>query len=214
MRKMLRRLTLRPVRTWAPAGIAFGLALLLALVYWNVADLVVLREHPLSALIFWPAAWVLLAAAVTLLIPAGRRSGPAVGLVFGVTGLVVVCGSDRDFGLASSFVGGGSANADGELVDSVSSADGRYQVQVFNWKAVLGEDGWDVVIQRRDGLRGGEAYAGCLFSEGAARYERIQAVEAGTVRIATDRGPISITFDPKTLRVTRPIPVDLCLGYE
>lgn len=214
MRNSLRRLRLRPVRTWVPAGIAFGLALLLASAYWNVPHLVVLRDHPLSAVIFWPAAWVLLAAAVTLLLPAGRRSGPAVGLVFGVTGLVVICGSDRDLGLASSFVGGGSANASGELVDSVSSADGRYQVQVFHWQAVLGEDGWDFVVQRRDGLRGGEAYAGCLFSEGSARYQRIEVVEAGTVRIATDEGPVSLAFDPKTMHVTRPIPADLCLGYD
>jgi hypothetical protein len=213
MPNLLRRLPRRPTQTWAPAGTAFGVALLLAFVYWNVADLVVLRDHPLPASGFWPATWVLLAVAGTLLIPPGRRSRAATALVFGATGLLLVCGAG--LGIAVAFLGGGGPmDTRGELVDSVSSADGLYQVQVFNWQAALGEDGWDIVVQRRDGLRYVEAYAGCLFSEGSARYERIQAVEAGSVLIATDEGPISIAFDPKTMHVTRRIPVDLCQGYE
>ena len=213
VRKLLRRLPRQPTRAGALAGGAFVLALVLASAYWNVADLVVLRDHSLPALVFWPAVWVLLAVAMTLLIPSSRRGSATTALVFGATGLVLVCGAGLGFAVA--FLGGGGPlDTRGELVDSVSSADGRYQVQVFNWQAVLGEDGWDVVVQRRDGLRYLEAYAGCLFSEGSARYERIQAVDAGSVLIATDEGPISIAFDPKTMLVTKRIPVDLCQGYE
>jgi hypothetical protein len=213
VRELLRRLTRRPIRASALAGTAFVVALVLASAYWNVADLVVLQDHPLPASVFWPALWVLIAGAMTLLIPSSRRSRAATTLVFGATGLVLVCGAGVGFAVA--FLGGGGPfDTRGQLVDSVSSAGGRYQVQVFNWQSVLGEDGWDVVIQRRDGLRYVEAYAGCLFSEGSARYERIQAVEAGSVLIATDESPISIAFDPETMHVTRPIPVGLCQGYE
>jgi hypothetical protein len=99
----------------------------------------------------------------------------------------------------------------GELVGTAVSADGRYQVRILHWQAVLGEDGWDVVVQRRDGLRTTDGYAGCLFEE--STYQGIQSVEAGSVRIATAQGPISITFDPATMVVTEGIPADLCQGY-
>jgi hypothetical protein len=72
---------------------------------------------------------------------------------------------------------------------------------------VLGEDGWDVVIQRRADPA---VYAGCLYSEDGAHYERIQSVDAGSVRIATDEGPVPIAFDPATMRVTRRVPAELC----
>jgi hypothetical protein len=91
--------------------------------------------------------------------------------------------------------------------------DGRYQVEVFSWQAVLGEPGWDVVVYRRDGLRGSEAYAGCLFSEAPANYRAVQSIEAGSVRIATEEGSIVIAFDPNTMRIVQRIPVDLCRGY-
>jgi len=82
--------------------------------------------------------------------------------MFGATGSALVCGAG--LGLAVAFFGGGGPfDTRGELVDSFSSPDGRYQVRVFNWQSVLGEDGWNVVVQRRDGLRYVEAYAGCLF---------------------------------------------------
>jgi hypothetical protein len=85
---------------------------------------------------------------------------------------------------------------------------------VFRWQAILGEDGWDVVIQRRGNVRGVEAYAGCLFSKVSGDYSAVLSVEAGSVRIATDEGPIAIAFDPDTMRVTQPIPEGLCAGYQ
>jgi hypothetical protein len=202
-----------PPRTWAPvrAGVAFLSVVLLVLVYWNVAGLVVLHDHPLPALIFWPVVWVLLAVAVTLLIPSDLRSGAAIAWAFGGTGLFVLLAGG--VGLVASLVGVGPSGRHGDRVARVSSADGRYQVEVFEWQSVLGEPGWDVVIYRRDGLRGTGAYAGCLFSEASATYDAIQSIQAGSVRIATEAGPISIAFDPTTMQVTQPIPVDLCEGY-
>ncbi|MEV6599270.1 hypothetical protein AB0M36_20815 [Actinoplanes sp. NPDC051346] len=203
---------LRPTRTWAPASAALSSALLLALAYWNVADLVVLQDHPLPTLIFLPAMWVMLAVAVTLRIPSDRRSRRTTTRVFGATGLVMLCSGC--LGSAVAFFDVGPSGRHADQIDHMSSADGRYQVKVFHWQAMLGEDGWDVVIQRRDGLRGVEAYAGCLYSEASGNYSGVQSVEAGAVRIATDEGPISIVFDPKTMHVTQRIPVDLCPGYD
>ncbi len=100
----------------------------------------------------------------------------------------------------------------GDLVDHATSADGRYEVRALRWQSVLGEEGWDIVIQRTDGHRTMDAYAGCLFSE-ESYYKGIESVEAGSVRIATEQGPISITFDPKTMHVTTRIPVVLCQSY-
>jgi hypothetical protein len=45
-------------------------------------------------------------------------------------------------------------------------------------------------------------------------YSAVLSVEAGSVRIATDEGPIAIAFDPDTMRVTQPIPEGLCAGYQ
>lgn len=202
-------------RTWAPvrAGVAFLAAVLVALAYGNMADFVVLHDHPLPTLVFGPALWVLLAMAVTMLIPSDLRSRSAVVWAFGGTGLAVLLVGC--VGLTASLfgLGFGSSGRHGNRIDLVSSADGRYQVEVFSWQAVLGEPGWDVVIYRRDGLRGTEAYAGCLFSEAAANFQAIQSVEAGSVRIATEEGSIAIRFDPNTMQITQGIPVDLCRGY-
>src|SRR3712207_3190190 len=121
-------------------------------VYGNVGDLVVLHDHPLPALIFWPLVWVLLAVAVTMLIPSGRRSGTAVARAFGGTGLAVLLAGC--LGVTLSFFVVGPSGRHGDRVDLLSSADGRFQVEIFYWEAMLGESGWDVVIYRRDGLRG------------------------------------------------------------
>jgi hypothetical protein len=214
MREIQQNMAPSPPRTWAPVptGVAFLSAVLLVLAYWNVAGLVVLHDHPLPALIFWPAVWVLLAVAVTMLIPSDLRTGPAIAWACGGTGLFVLFAGCA--GLVASIAGVGPSGRHGDRVAVVSSADGRYQVEVFEWQAVLGEPGWDVVIYRRDGLRGTEAYAGCLFSEASAWYDTIQSVQAGSVRIATDAGPVFVAFDPTTMQVTQPIPVDLCGGYE
>jgi hypothetical protein len=208
VRTLLRRLTRPPIRTWAAAGAALVSAYMLALVYWNLPDLVVLQDHPLPPLVFWPAVWLLLAVAVTLLIPSGRRGRLATALAFGATGLVVlVCGGG--FGLALSYTADGGPFGRGDPIDRLSSADGQYEVQIFQWQTVIGEIGWDIVIQRRDGV---EADAGCLWSEGSADYQEILAVEAGFVRIATDEGSVFIAFDPNTMQVTRG--VHECGGYE
>ncbi|GAB1644315.1 hypothetical protein [Krasilnikovia sp. MM14-A1259] len=205
-----------PPRTWAPvrAGVAFLATAILVLAYGNMADLVVLHDHPLPTLVFGPALWVLLAMAVTMLVPSDLRSRSAVAWAFGGTGLAVLLAGC--VGLTASLfgLGIGSSGRHGNRIDLVSSADGRYQVEVFSWQAVLGEPGWDVVVYRRDGLRGTEAYAGCLFSEASANYQAIQSVEAGYVRIATEEGSIAIAFDPNTMRITQRIPVGLCQGYE
>jgi hypothetical protein len=210
MREIQQNMAPAPPRTWAPvrAGVAFLSALLLVLVYWNVADLVVLHDRPLPPLAFWPAVWALLALAVTMLIPSDLRTVAATAWAFGGTGLVVFLAGC--VALAASFL---SVGPRGDRVGLLSSADGRYQVEVLKWEAILGEPGWDVVIYRRDGLRGTQAYAGCLFSEASANYHAIQSVEAGSVRIATEEGLISIAFNPETMQVTQRIPVDLCAGY-
>jgi hypothetical protein len=215
MREIELNMAPSPPRTWAPvrAGVAFLAAVLLALAYGNMADLVVLHDHPLPTPVFGPALWVLLAMAVTMLIPSDLRSRSAVAWAFGGTGLAVLLVGY--VGLTASLfgLGVGSSGQHGNRIDLVSSADGRYQVEVFFWQAVLGEPGWDVVIYRRDGLRGTEAYAGCLFSEAPANYQAIQSVEAGSVRIATEDGSIAIAFDPNTMHIIQRIPVDLCSGY-
>jgi hypothetical protein len=105
----------------------------------------------------------------------------------------------------------GAPDGRGRLIDSAFSADGRYEVRVFNWHAMLGEDGWDFVIRRRDGAG---AYVGCMYSEFGAYYEAVRSVDAGSVRITVYEGTVSFAFDPETMRVTRPIPADLCAGHE
>ena len=212
MGKLLQRLTGQPIRTWAPGGAACLATLLLASAYWNVADLLVLQDHPLPMLIFLPAVWVLLILTVTLLIPYGRRSRTTTARVVGATGMVVLCGGCLGLAIPGFFTVPSGRHQ--ERVDRMSSADGRYQVKVFRWQAILGEDGWDVVIQRRGKVRGVEAYAGCLFSKVSGDYSAVLSVEAGSVRIATDEGPIAIAFDPDTMRVTQPIPEGLCAGYQ
>ncbi len=144
-------------RTWAPVstGIAFLSAVLLVLAYGNAGDFVILHDHPLPALIFWPGLWALLAVAVTMLIPSDLRSGPAIAWAFRGTGLFVLLAGCA--ALVASVVGVGPSGGHGDRVALVASADGRYQVEVYEWQAVLGEPGWDVVIYRRDGLRGTEA---------------------------------------------------------
>lgn len=214
MREIELNMAPSPPRTWAPvrAGVALLTAVLLALAYGNVADLVILHDHPLPTLVFVPALWMLLAVAVTMVIPSDLRSRSAVAWAFGGTGfavLLVGC-----VGLGASLVGlGVGSGRHGTRIDLVSSADGRYQVEVFSWQAVLGEPGWDVVIYRRDGLRGTEVYAGCLFSEASANYQAIQSVEAGSVHVATEEDSIAIVFDPNTMHIIQRIPVDLCEGY-
>ncbi|MBG0568642.1 hypothetical protein [Actinoplanes aureus] len=116
--------------------------------------------------------------------------------------------------LAALYVFDTGYSGRGDVVDRGSSADGHYQVQVFHWESVIGEDGWDIVIQDRDGLRNVNTYAGCLFSEESGDYAGIRSVEAGSVRIATDNGPLDIAFDPTTMHVTKRIPAALCQGYE
>ncbi|MET0419848.1 MAG: hypothetical protein ABW022_27845 [Actinoplanes sp.] len=213
MRQIEQNMVRSSTWTWAPvpAGVAFVSAVLLVLVHWNVADLAFLNDHPLPALIFWPALWVLLAVTVSMLIPSDLRSAAATAWVFGGTGLVVLLAGC--VGLAVATLGGGSPGR-GERVDHMSSADGRYRVEVFYWEAMLGEPGWDVIISRRDGLRNTEAFAGCLYSESAATYKAVQSVEAGSARIVTEEGLISIAFDPNTMRATERIPAELCAGYE
>ncbi|MEV0897068.1 hypothetical protein [Actinoplanes sp. NPDC049802] len=204
---------LGPITSWLTRPriltAAFLSVVILSVAYWNVAHLVVLRDHPLPSVIFWPAVWVLLGMTVTLLVPSSRRTGAGAALAFGATGLAVLCAGGVTV-LAGVFI---SSAPSGELIDHASSPDGRYEVRILHWRAVLGEDGWDVVVQRRDGLRFVEADAGCLFSEDSGGYESIQSVEAGSVRIVTGAGPVAITFDPATMQMTKPIPASLCPGY-
>jgi hypothetical protein len=210
MQEIQQNMAPAPPRTWAPvrAGLAFSSALLLVLVYGNVADFVVLHDHPFPALAFWPAVWALLAVAVTMVIPSDLRTVAATSWAFGGSGLVVFLAGC--VALAASFLSGGPK---GDRVGLLSSADGRYQVEVLQWQAALGEPGWDVVIYRRDGLRGTEVYAGCFHSEASANYRAIQSVEAGSVRIATEEGLITIAFNPETMQFTQRVPVALCAGY-
>ena len=207
---MLRDITLRLTRAQVLASVALVSVAVLVSVYWNVAHLIVLQDHPLPRLVFWPAVWLLLGTAVTLLTPPEQRSRANTVWSFSATAVVVVFGAG--IVLAVGVLSDHSSGS-GELVDTAVSADGRYQVRILHWQAVLGEDGWDVVVQRRDGLRSTDGYAGCLFSESSGAYTEIQSVEAGSVRIATEQGPISIAFDPATMVVTKRIPVDLCQGY-
>ena len=206
---MLRDITRRVTRAQALAGAALVSVAVLVSVYWNVANLIVLQGHPLPQLVFWPAVWLLLGAAVTLLTPPERRSHTNTAYSFGATAVVVVFVA----GIVLAVELLSAASGRGELVDTAVSADGRYQVRILHWTSVIGEDGWDVVVQRRDGPRSTDAYAGCLFAESSGDYQDIESVEAGSVRIATEDGPISIAFDPATMVVTRHIPVDLCQGY-
>jgi hypothetical protein len=204
----------RKLRAFAPsrrralllAGAAVAMAVLIVLMCWNVANLIFLQDHSLPSAICWPVVCVLLGSAALLLVPPGRRRRATVLVAF-VT-VVVLCAGGVGFPVASLFFG-----RSGDLVDRAVSDDGRYEVRILHWTAVLGEDGWDVVVQRRDGPRFEAAYAGCLFSE-VAGYNEIQSVEAGRVRIATDEGGvIDIRFNPDTMRLAERIPADLCAGY-
>jgi hypothetical protein len=207
---LLRDITGRLTRAQALAGVALVSVAVLASVYWNVASLIVLQDHPLPWLVFWPSIWLLLGTAVTLLTPSGQRSRTAAAVSFAATAMVVLfsAGIVLAVGVLSD------SSGSGELVDSANSVDGRYQVRVLHWQAMLGEDGWNVVVQRRDGLRTKDGYAGCLFAENSGAFEQIQSVEAGSVQIATEQGPISITFDPESMVVTKRIPMELCQGYD
>ncbi|MBU2663986.1 hypothetical protein KOI35_10845 [Actinoplanes bogorensis] len=206
---MFQHLARRPA--WTAAAVALLSAVALATAYWNVFHLVVLRDHPLPLVVFWPALWLLLAAAVALMIPSWRRTRPVVAAVFGGTGVVVVCGGTFRLVLAILF---SSSAGHGELVDQATSADGRYEVRVLHWQAALGEDGWDVVIHRQDGVGYVETYGGCIYSESAGNYTGIESIEPGAVRLTTDDGPVSLLFDPETMKVTRRIPTELCAGYD
>jgi hypothetical protein len=181
------------------------MAILLSLAWWNVGNLIFLEDHPLRLAVCWPAVCVLLGSAAVLLVPPGHRRRATVPVA--VVTLVVFCAGGVGLAAASFFVWRG-----GNLVDRAYSADGRYEVRVLHWTAMLGEDGWDVVVQRRDGLRFVAAYAGCLFSD-VAGYNEIQSVEAGRVRIATDEGVVNVWFDSETMHLTERIPADLCAGY-
>ena len=186
-------------------GAAASMAVLMMLMSWNVANLIFLQDHPLPLVICWPVVCVLLGSAALLLVPPGRRRRATVLVV--VVTVVVFCAGGVGFPVASMFFG-----RSGDLVDRAFTDDGRYEVRILHWTAVLGEDGWDVVVERRDGPRFMAAYAGCLFSE-VAGYNEIQSVEAGRARIATDEDVIEIRFNPETMRLTEPIPADLCAGY-
>ncbi|XVU23887.1 hypothetical protein ACQPZJ_42685 [Actinoplanes sp. CA-054009] len=132
---------------------------------------------------------------------AARVASGVVAAVVGLIGLLLVVHSQDDV----------SAPRDGELVDRASSADGRYEVHVLNWKAYLDEDGWDVVVHGPDG---NEAYAGCLYSKSNGHYEHIESVDARSVRLATAEGPVTISFDPDSMKVTSRIPAALCGGFD
>jgi len=184
---------------------AVAIAVLSVLTSWNVANLIFLQDHPLSLRICWPLVCVLLGSAVLLLIPRGRRKRASVLVTIGT---VAVFGAGV-VGIPFAFLFFGRG---GDLVDRAISDDGRYEVRVLHWSAMLGEDGWDVVVQRRDGLRFVDTFAGCLFSD-MASYDEIQSVEAGRARIVTDAGEIEIRFNPDTMRLAERIPADLCAGY-
>ncbi|SNY49869.1 hypothetical protein [Paractinoplanes atraurantiacus] len=132
---------------------------------------------------------------------AARVAVGGVAAVVALVGLRLAVEDTADF----------SAPRKGELVGEASSADGRFEVRVLHWRAVLGEDGWDVVVRNSNGR---EAYAGCLYSENDGTYTGIEAVGDGTVRLATEEGPVTVGFDPATMRITSRIPVALCATYE
>ncbi|GAA4946947.1 hypothetical protein GCM10025331_38300 [Actinoplanes utahensis] len=142
----------------------------------------------------------MLSTAVVLLISPEHRRRSAVTVAGSTVAIFFV-------GVAALVDGRGE-----DFVDRTYSADGRYEARVLPWTSVLGEEGWDVAIYRRDGLRFIAADAGCLFSEVAA-YRRIRSVEAGHVSIATDHDVVDVRFDPDDMRIITPIPADLCAGY-
>lgn len=168
-----------------------------------------LLHRLLPAPILWLLVWVLVAAAGTLLVPPDRRDRSATVRVAGGTGLAVLFVAALTFAVG---VLAGRSALRGAPVDSLASADGRYEVRVRNWQSVIGEDGWDVYVERRDGEHTTRLFVGCLFSENSS-FEGIRPVEAGEVRISTDVGPVSATFDPAAMVVTRRIPAELCQGY-
>ena len=188
------------------AGVLVVMAFLVLLAGWNVASLIILQDHSPPLVICWAVACLLwVSAALLLIAPERRRRMTA---PFALAAVVIFCAGGAGLVVVSAL-----GVRRGELVDRAVSADGRYEVRISHWTAVLGEDGWDVAVQRRDGLRFVEAAAGCLYSEVAA-YDKIQSVEPGRVRIGTDEGVIDIGFDPATMRLTERIPAALCAGYE
>jgi len=193
---------------WRSPALAIGavaLAVLIVLTYWNVANLIFLQDHALSLRNCWPAVCALLGLAVLLLVPRGRRKRVSALVAIGT---VVVFGAGV-VGIPFAFLFYGRG---GEVIDRAISDDGRYEVRILHWTAMLGEDGWDVRVQRRDGPRFVDAYAGCLFSD-LASYNGIQSVEAGQARIATDVGVVDIRFNPETMQVAERVPADFCAGY-
>ncbi|MEV8510107.1 hypothetical protein AB0368_35490 [Actinoplanes sp. NPDC051475] len=192
-----------PRRRMVAVGVAGVVAVALLTVSRNPWNLIFLQDHPLPLAVSWLMVCVLLAVAVWLLIPTEHR--PLIWAFVAVATVAVLCA-----GVAGAALGSFLFEKE-ELVNRAVSADGRYEVRVLYWVAVI-DDAWDIVVQRRDGARFVAAYAGCLYSE-AARYERIQSVESGRARIVTDEGVVEVQFDPDTMRITKRIPAELCPGY-
>lgn len=207
MRRLEQFALSRPRAAYALAGAAVVAAFVLILVHENPLNLIVLQDHPIRPMAVWPPVALLIIAAGSLAIPRGRRSSRAAVVAMVATG-VLFCGGAATLDGTVFIVGRGS-----DLVGHAYAADGRYEVRVFH-SPVIAENGdeWDVVVQRRDGLRFVPGYAGCLYSA-VSRYRGIQSIEAGRTRLTTDHGVVDIRFDPATMRVTTPIPSDLCGGY-
>lgn len=129
----------------------------------------------------------------------GRRTVNVVALALAAAGVLVLVAETNE------------PSPRGDLVDSVSSDDGRYEAQIWHWQAVLGEDGWDLVLHPRDGSN---VYAGCLYSESGAHYIGIESAGAGTVRLTTEEGPVAAAFAPTSFEITARLPRALCAGYE
>ncbi|HWS38006.1 MAG TPA: hypothetical protein VN408_35390 [Actinoplanes sp.] len=184
---------------FVPAGITLLLAALLPFWRWNPAGLILLDDHPVRDVVWWPAMCLLLGATVVFLTPPARRTA-VLAPVAVVTVLLLAVGAVPVWIVTPEQSGAPAAR----------DAAGRYEVRIQEWHAVLGETGWDVTIRRNDGYTFTDADAGCIYQEPA--FERVASVTAGTATLITSDGPLTITFDPDTMQVSNPI--EHCAGFD
>lgn len=200
-------------------GAAVGVVALL-LARANPMHLIFLQDHPLSVSGALVPANLLLFLTFVLLLPssrggwpeasreaepaAGRRIGP-VAFLAGAAVLMLYCGGALALETPDALVRRGH-----DLAGDVYTPDGRYELRVFHWDYYgAGEDEWEVLVERRGAIQFLAVDAGCL-SETVTSYRGVVSFEAGHASLATDGGAVDIEFDPRTMRVTTPLPAELC----
>lgn len=95
------------------------------------------------------------------------------------------------------------------IAGDVYTADGRYELRVFQWSSGAGPFMWDVLVERRGRFRFVAVDAGCL-SATVTTYRGIESFAPGHARLLTDSGVVDVRFDTQTMYISGPVPAELC----